>query len=253
VNTHSFSCAFVSGARLGLLPGRWVLGRRWVGVKSHSFSCAFFSALKLGSTQRLRQGPTFLDNPCSHRPRLCFCRGASVGAAVSICQRLRVGTSLAVRLLSASPPTRESKTSPSGIYRRRKMAENVNEPQKVRRCTAASAIRPTRGGPTPSTPIAIGCRACSGSATARSLPFYPLDCSPVGRRRRRKTSTRRATRTSFRAWRRFCRRSMPRTPPAALFWRRSSPTRWRCASITICRSVSMLAPASCRRRSHLHS
>ena len=114
-------------------------------------------------------------------------------------------------------------------------------------------IHPTRGGPTPSTPIAIGCRACSGSATARSLPFYPLDCSPVGRRRRRKTSTRRATRTSFRAWRRFCRRSMPRTPPAALFWRRSSPTRWRCASITICRSVSMLAPASCRRRSHLHS
>ena len=51
-----------------------------------------------------------LDKPCSHRPRLCFCRGASVGAAVSICQRLRAGTSLAASLLSASPPTRESKT-----------------------------------------------------------------------------------------------------------------------------------------------
>ena len=188
-------------------------------------SLCFFSQNSLSSRRRPRQGLCFLDKPCSHRPRLCFCRGASVGAAVSICQRLRAGTSLAASLLSASPPTRESKTSPSGIYRRRKVAENVNEPQKVRRCTAASAIRPTRGGPTPSTPIAIGCRACSGSATARSLPFYPLDCSPVRRRRRRKTSTRRATRSSFRAWRRFCRRSMLRTPPAARFWRRSSPTR----------------------------
>ena len=62
-----------------------------LGVNTHSFSCPFFSALsarRLSSRQRLRQGLTFLDNPCSHRPRLCFCRGASVGATGQQCEHL---------------------------------------------------------------------------------------------------------------------------------------------------------------------
>ena len=60
-------------------------------------------------------------------------RGLGRGSSEHLPTASRRHFRLAASLLSASPPTRESKTKPIGIYRRRKMAENVNEPQKVRR------------------------------------------------------------------------------------------------------------------------